>query len=754
MDGPNLVPSSGGFEVGSAVVTLSLETSGAEQKLAAFQGQLQSLVSGNYSVSMGSALPTGTVTPMPGPGSVSAGMGSFAGGGAFGAQSLQIDTSQATAAVQALKAQVAELSAALVGQLGPAAPSAAAMGYPSGGSGGAGGQWWSRQSYRSLGLPIAAFMGLEAAGHVAQGAYQANYIAAHPEDAMAPYSGSSLASNPNIRAIAGEQQQIEGRLAVKSTIESIPVLGSYLSAFDIGEGSRFELEKRRGRLGREASLIEETESLGYRSSAMEVASTGDQEAIYRQSQAKELADWRQKAKSASEVAFRTGGQLLRDVGWNATVTPEAAQTFGADVKGEAKDYLRVTDEAQKAADGLARFTAAVENTANKIGAMQSAHIASTNAVAGADMTLAGRGFGSAPAAESMLQQSELFVPVAEYMSSLTSGPMGMPSGVGLSQAGANINHILASQAQQSSQSAVWRNRLDSSSRTRAAAAQAGAGGFAHTASMIEFNASSRIAIEDAGRQGVDISGSVNTERQAMEDAARRESDVRSQMSMDRSVVSGLSAQHRDYEASLTQLQSHFAERSRNIRSDAPGAAREQIALYKEKRGAEGRLTAEHEFGLKVANEGYDARITAAHEQEALRPMNASATLDVAHARHEVANASPEERSKVVAANEAELKARKTLLTAQRGGETAVDMSMHEALGMMSNRGVDLTGRDRDIKAAGETYGKGISGLGGAPKPGEGGGPSSGTELAGLVSQILKLMQSGMKGSSSNTWPQR
>src|SRR5581483_5406527 len=106
-------------------------------------------------------------------------------------------------------------------------------------------------------------------------------------------------------------------------------------------------------------------------------------------------------------------------------------------------------------------------------------------------------------------------------------------------------------------------------------------------------------------------------------------------------------------------------------SDSPGAAREQAALLMEHRSAAGQLTAEHGFQMQVANEGYDARISAAHEQESLHPLNAGATLEVAHARREIAGASPEERQKAIAANEAELKAKKTMLTAQHGGLTGV-----------------------------------------------------------------------------------
>lgn len=129
---------------------------------------------------------------------------------------------------------------------------------------------------------------------------------------------------------------------------------------------------------------------------------------------------------------------------------------------------------------------------------------------------------------------------------------------------------------------------------------------------------------------------------------------------------------------------------------------------------EASLRASHDFEMKVAGEGYDARIAAAGYAGNLQPLSAQATLSVARARHEVAMAPPEERAKAIAAQQAELRAQATLMTAQRGGQTAIDMSLYQAGGLMSAYGVDLSGQDRDRRNTAGMLRKGADELPNSP----------------------------------------
>lgn len=120
-----------------------------------------------------------------------------------------------------------------------------------------------------------------------------------------------------------------------------------------------------------------------------------------------------------------------------------------------------------------------------------------------------------------------------------------------------------------------------------------------------------------------------------------------------------------------------------------------------------------EMGMQ--HEGLQARAAAADYQAAYMPASASALNAVARARHEVAMASPEMRADTIRANQHELRAQEQLLFGQRGGETAINMSMYEATGNLSLLGWDLSGRDRDRREAQRLLQNGAANLSNTPQ---------------------------------------
>jgi hypothetical protein len=97
----------------------------------------------------------------------------------------------------------------------------------------------------------------------------------------------------------------------------------------------------------------------------------------------------------------------------------------------------------------------------------------------------------------------------------------------------------------------------------------------------------------------------------------------------------------------------------------------------------------------------------------------------------VVSASVQERPGVIRAVQAELQSTAQLLTAQRGGQTAIDVRGNEAIGMLAATGVDLSGHMRDVQEAQRRYGAGAGDAANAPQR----TPLSGEELKKALSKI-------------------
>ena len=76
------------------------------------------------------------------------------------------------------------------------------------------------------------------------------------------------------------------------------------------------------------------------------------------------------------------------------------------------------------------------------------------------------------------------------------------------------------------------------------------------------------------------------------------------------------------------------------------------------------------------------------------------------------------------------------------------MSMHEAMGLMSSRGVDLSGRQRDAQLAGQAYKKGADELGNAPNADS----KSQEVFAKAAGLFAAWVQKLISGNKNGTYP--
>lgn len=181
------------------------------------------------------------------------------------------------------------------------------------------------------------------------------------------------------------------------------------------------------------------------------------------------------------------------------------------------------------------------------------------------------------------------------------------------------------------------------------------------------------------------------------------------------IATGLQAGRQSFSASLTQLEGRRQAAIGAVDTSNPFAGANLVRTQRSFDTERAALQEEHRFGLAIFDEEQQARQSAAGYQEHLRPLSAQATMEVARAREQVAMAPEGRREEVMATVGAELHARGVLATAQRGGLTAIDTSAQQALGMMSARGIDLTGHRADVLGAQGIYGAGQRGLGSSPQ---------------------------------------
>jgi hypothetical protein len=180
-----------------------------------------------------------------------------------------------------------------------------------------------------------------------------------------------------------------------------------------------------------------------------------------------------------------------------------------------------------------------------------------------------------------------------------------------------------------------------------------------------------------------------------------------------------------------RTQTHRSVRSAFLRAEGNEYEADLNDVGDEDSPARTVIQANQRFRMSVFNESIEARVGAASDEVSLMPMAAQARRDVARARQEVASASVQERPGVIRAVQAELQSTAQLLTAQRGGQTAIDVRGNEAIGMLAATGVDLSGHMRDVQEAQRRYGAGAGDAANAPQR----TPLSGEELKKALSKI-------------------
>lgn len=808
MDGPavNGGAGAGGWEVGSAYVTVSCDLAPAKQQLADFRSELQSITQGNYGVPVGTAPASGTVTPMAPPSAISSGQSGFAGiGGAMGVQQIQIDTSAAQRAVSDLKERVSELHAALatlqgnVGQYGGSTPNvvasainslpyqqvmtaAAGMGLgnflaPSGVQFGhmVSGTWgnhnpnflaavdpMSNFAYRVIERGANRIAGFEEAG---EGADFENETAAYQRYrdlqrvraaggfrplrpgaqgygllGRNPFSAYGVAARlgAGVGTVLTGLQVVSGLNVAQEAndLESHPEsilmqqdhFGSAYSPFndDAARGDARELGYLHA-VNKRQEFVQGLPLIG------DIMKLGDTDRFDRQRRIQVLAKRSEAEHYLSQRAVEQGVEMFQAQG----LTPQAvaaAQQIKVNEQGE--NFTRVQRLGFNSQTDTYQQAYSMWQQQQQIADIETrnAHLAENARRAALGSTIASSSFGVLAANYTV--ESVGHEQAGQVVESLKSQRAAM-----VARQSASIEEF------NGQTSTMVGGAKNDEERARIRSVRA--------AQLDELKANNRaelapvnLQIEKATlrNQGFD-SPRLNVEayEQAQEAQwAQRRFGAGMAMGQGSIAASSLAAQHDPFGATMAMLN------AREQASNALPALQRGMELA-QVNSARNAATVEHNFQLQVATEGYDARVSAANEQMALRPMTASADLEIAHARREIATVSdPAERSKAIAANTAELRARQKLLTAQRGGEVAVDMSMNEAMGVMSGRGVDLTGRMIDIQHARQAYEKGIGNLGNSPNAATGGDVGHAAEILTQAGQALlkaadKFLGNTLKG---------
>ena len=765
MDGPAASGDggSGSWQVGSAYVSVSCDLTPAKQQLADLRSELQSITQGGYSVPTGLAPSAGTVAPMATPSAIASGQSGFAGvGGTLGVQQIHIDTSAAQRAVSDLKERVSELHAALatlngnVGNYGGNTPNAVASAINS--------LPYQQTMTAAAGMGLGNFMSpsgvqfghvmpsVTQAGHVAPTMTAGNIVnnamgyqtgimqqaviqqapfesfALEEEAAMVAGAGGLARGAGGRRGLSAWMNPLSMRGMAALTQSGLAVYGGFAAlgfagqiATSVIEGPRLERQYTRemDRLGsmvnpgevagayikNRAQLQREEDFIGAFENLPLIGSAISEMDIMKPYRAERMANVERQASMAvalpemqlsSHIATaRAAGNTVR----GAQLEARKANLAAAEDERRAREMFGHDSPAfDEARDIAHQVYAAGQYTV----ARAEGQLAALPYEVDARTRLLTHDFGAQvrslelEAKGMAIRQGKEIAPLEETVQR-TQGKLfhtrtrgadnkyyDVYTGEGRDIAAFNDARADLDRARQTQK--LEREEIEargSDQRFRASniadmavagvrSLNAAAGNDSYRASMIQFEAQSEMARKAAGEAGVNLTPTINAERQ--------------------------------------------------IR------------------------VARHQFDLQVAREGYDARTTAADEQSLLRPINAEATIEVERARHEVAMSSPELRGQVVETNRHELEARRKLLTAQRGGLVTQDMSMHEALGLMSNRGVDLTGRMIDIQHAGQTYKQGLANLANAPQAPQ----MNDGQLVQLVSQILKWLTT--QKSVSGTWP--
>lgn len=179
------------------------------------------------------------------------------------------------------------------------------------------------------------------------------------------------------------------------------------------------------------------------------------------------------------------------------------------------------------------------------------------------------------------------------------------------------------------------------------------------------------------------------------------------------VSAGLRSGRRFFQAQLNDFDTSQLQAIARMDTSGPFSAANVAAAYRQYQANRGAMLVGHAQELQMEREDYATQSTVANDVMGYSPITARADAAIARARRMVETASPEARNSAIAAGRDMLRAQIHELTAQRGGETAIDMSLGEALGTLTGSGIDLTGRLSDIRKAGRHLQGGINDLPGA-----------------------------------------
>lgn len=576
--------------------------------------------------------------------------------------------------------------------------------------------------FRTLGAPVGIFYGLEAVGGFIQGEEAVQRIADHPEVQLYEMansgSGYDLASNPLIQNLATENNQLQQTLEKRRTMGRIPLLGRYLSEWDVGDDSAASLEQKLKDNQAAASSVENAAALGYEAQGMQLQWEGDTPSILRHNQQLKLQAAREKASQAQTMV----DNFVRE---HPEVLAQDSTTGGADyqrftqLQQNSSTAGKMVDNFERAQQALAKMADSAQAVAQANREIQNSglhyEIRGQQLIAQGNWAIAGNVVGSEDAARQLRQQGQREQIGGGFEVAMAqSGIFGL--GRTIAQYGARASGVASAQGAENAQVAEERENqlLQIEARGQAARYRQLHNAFAAELELFEANASAEINV--ARRKGQAVlqatEYAIDSERQLLYQQQREAGQdiiAGAHLSISGSsytiAAANYEMQGNPHAAAMLQ----FDQQQKQIDDERRKAERlpaiQRGIRYAELDAQENannarRQNADYQYSRQGALIGYQlsTETAAAQYQIADMPMSAQMATAIEQARlriDQITRANPKYHDQAVAAESEHLKAMVHEQYGYRsGGLSMATSSFDEALAA-TGFGMDLGGYARD-----------------------------------------------------------
>lgn len=573
-------------------------------------------------------------------------------------------------------------------------------------------------AYR-LGIGIGSAVAIDESillgGSIASGAD----IASHPDyilnDLAGPMDTLRLSGNPVVRAQAASLAEIRGSQKVIAGAESIPLLGSVVQLVDAiagGSTSLGESEKAANRNIEVARVLGET---GHRNQLVAAELTGGPVERLRKAAQQEGQPYRQLANQLPSLQARAAGEIAQQLQELRRSSPGVGAAGAYNVTASTIEQLdpELAGQISNAKQATIALSGMSTNNQQAINLASRTYEGELNLmqVHGETASLRGQATSILMARNPDSERQALVLrQKAEYQDFATEAATRYDAEKDPRKQWAIRQQTIGSRSELESNQAKERADLERQIAENVAQASAEGGEMILRAHR-EFYAADLAELNEYARKRREaVKGKSPEEATAAEtDISRREAAlaITNDFAWHQSqIVAGgqisaanFRASRNSYQASLANFNAGFAASLGETDLLSPhGLA--QFGQAAQVHFAELRaMGVGHAQDLQLEGESYAAQTTVSNDLIADKPITAEADSAIARARRMVEAATPENRANAITAATAMLRAQSHNLTAQHGGETAIDMSYSQAVGSMYGSGIDLTGRIGDINNA-------------------------------------------------------